>query len=450
MAALLDCLRETVQRHQLLGRDDRVLVAVSGGVDSLVLLHLLRFGVTDFPLHLEAAHFDHRMRSGSGADADWVRGLCRAWEVPVHVGHAGVIPPNEASARAARYSFLENVANEVGATRIATAHHADDQAETVLFRIRRGTGLDGLSGIPVRRGRVVRPLLGASRAEIEAYARAHALTRREDPTNWSRRYARNRIRHDLLPRLEAEAPGVRAALVRLAERAAGYRRAWSRRLAEIEQAVITAEDTAAILLAREKLLEYHPDLRARLLRRFLGRLGDAPGRAGTAALQAFINSGQSGSTIHLKDGLRAEREFDAIRLSRSEPETARFDRSLSIVGSTAGTGQAIIGGRRWVVHWAAAEAGASENSILLDPARIRFPLLVRSWAPGDRIRLPIGSKKLKKLFAEKRWGRLRRQRVPVLVDANREVLWVVGLARAAGVVNEGNGLRVTVRDGQLD
>src|SRR4051812_7461857 len=164
-----------------------LLAAVSGGADSVVLLHLLRFVAEGMGMTVSAAHFDHAMRPDSGADAQWVAGLCAAWDVPLVVGRADGTLRSEGEARDARYAFLEAARAGAGADWIATAHHADDQAETVLFRVLRGTGVAGLAGIaPVDAARrLVRPLLPFRRAELRRYARSHGLRWREDSTNAS-------------------------------------------------------------------------------------------------------------------------------------------------------------------------------------------------------------------------------------------------------------------------
>src|SRR5687767_12137918 len=200
---LIDRFHSTLREYALLPSDGHVLVACSGGLDSVVLLHLFRESAELLGVRVSAAHFDHAMRDDSGADADWVAGLCRAWTIPLLRDRAQQNLRAEADARVARYAFLERAAASAGADRIATGHHADDQAETVLFRLLRGTGLDGLSGIPVRRGQVIRPLLLASREELESYARSHRLSWREDLSNRSLAFARNRIRTGLLPAIEA-------------------------------------------------------------------------------------------------------------------------------------------------------------------------------------------------------------------------------------------------------
>jgi tRNA(Ile)-lysidine synthase len=206
-------------RHRLpalgLDADAHVLVALSGGMDSVVLLHLLRFAAD---ARVTAAHFDHAMRPASDADARWVRGLCTAWGVPLVEARAAEPLRTENDARRARYRFLRDAQAVHNATHLATAHHADDQAETVLFRVLRGTGIAGLAGIPERgEGGLVRPLLPFWRAELRAYARENGVRWRCDPTNSTLGPARNRIRHDLLPRIEKTlAPAARRSLVRLA------------------------------------------------------------------------------------------------------------------------------------------------------------------------------------------------------------------------------------------
>ncbi|HEU0013426.1 MAG TPA: tRNA lysidine(34) synthetase TilS, partial [Longimicrobium sp.] len=224
--------RQNLEALGLTGTDARVLVAVSGGCDSVALLHLLRFGAGPGGPRMLAAHFDHAMRPGSDADARWVAGLCRGWEVPLHAARAETAPATEAEAREARYAFLLRAKEAAGATHVATAHHADDQAETVLFRVLRGTGVAGLAGIPARDGRgIVRPLLPFWRNEVRAYARIHRLRWRTDPTNALLDPARNRIRHELLPLAEAHvAAGARRSLVRLAALAAEEEQAWGARV----------------------------------------------------------------------------------------------------------------------------------------------------------------------------------------------------------------------------
>lgn len=422
-----------VRESGLIAPGDAVLVALSGGLDSVVLLHLLRFLVEDWQLELGAAHFDHRMRPGSEADAEWVAALCRAWGVPLERGAARRSLRSEAAARAARYRFLRAAARRRGAGRLTTAHHADDQAETVLFRILRGTGLSGLRGIPARRGRIVRPLLPFRRAQVEEYAHAAELAWREDPTNRILSFARNRIRHEVLPLLEQVTPGATGALLRLAEHARDAEAAWDAVLEALLPGVIERVTDEAVELARPRLLAYHSSIRARLLRRLLRRYGSVPDRAGTMAALEFISGGASGGQMRLAGGVRLEREFDRIRLRRATRAAPAAPEQPLVIAVPGGAGRARIGGRRVEAHWTSGTGEDVAGAETFDAGSLRFPLELRGWHPGDRIRLPSGSKKLKKLFLERRVGRSERARVPLLVDAGGRILWAVGLARAAGL-----------------
>ena len=420
---------------------DTVVVALSGGVDSVTLLHLLRFPLRRLGLELRAAHLDHAMRPGSAADADWVRGLCAAWDVPLATDRLDPPARSEAVARERRYAFLEGAAPE-GAW-ILTAHHRDDQAETVLFRAARGTGVRGLRGIAPRRGRILRPLLRFGRAEILAYAEAAGLGWRVDPTNRDTALARSRIRHEVLPALERARSGAGKSLARLAERARAWERAWTAALDRLEADAVLDRDPAGTTLARGVLQSYHRDLRARVLRHVLRRYGCTPDRAGTHAALEFISSGPSGGELHLPGGVRLERDFERIRVvaaARSERSDAP-DAPLTIEGPGPGRGRAVVGGRPLEVTWGEAGPGPGAT-VPLDA----LPVTVRGWRPGDRIRFDYGSKKLKKLFAERRLDRRARRRTPVVVDAAGRVLWVVGVARAEGVGEDGEGLEITVAD----
>lgn len=436
-----------LQRSALLDDTRRLVVAVSGGLDSICLLHVLRFGPFDFDL--AAAHYDHAMRAGSAADADWVSGVCTAWRVPLETARAAVAPRSEAAARDLRYAFLQEVAARTDAT-IITAHHADDQAETVLLRMVRGTGLTGLAGIPARRGNVVRPLLPFARRDLRDYASAVGLRWREDVTNQELRYARNRIRHLVLPALEAIRPGAARRIARLADRAADAEAAWQAVVEDAVADVAAARDGAVFVLARDRLLAYHPHVRARVLRHLLSELGHRLDRSGTAAAVEFISFGVSGARLELGSGVRLEREFDRLLLEHARPRPALVDAPLEIRSPKPGSGTFVAGGQRYVANWAPAalDAGVASTASF-DPSSLRFPLALRAWRPGDRIRLPYGSKKLKKLLQERRVGRSRRGRVAVLCDAAGAVLWVVGVARSVDAPPaQGAVFTLTVTDGE--
>jgi tRNA(Ile)-lysidine synthase len=444
-------LAERFARHPrgaaLLRGRTRVLVALSGGLDSICLLHLLRFG--RFPFEVHAAHYDHAMRADSAADAAWVRGLCTAWDVPFTTARAHTAPRGEGAARELRYAFLLEVATQIGADAVITGHHADDQAETVLFRLARGTGLRGLAGIPARRGLILRPLLPFGRDELQAYAAMVGLGWRDDSSNRELRYARNRIRHVVLPALEAAQPGAARRLAGIAQEAAEAEHAWRAIVSAAADAVVSQRDDAGITLARDRLLAYHPHVRARVLRHLLHELGSEPGRAGTRYAAEFISCGASGGRIELPGGIRLEREFERLLLRRVGGSAATLDAPLEIAGAAAGSGRFSTGGHGYVARWAPVSEGTDTGTAAtFDLSSLRFPLVLRGWRPGDRIRLAYGSKKLKKLFLEYRVGRAGRARVPVLCDADGGVLWVVGVARSCEALPaDAEVFTITVMDG---
>ena len=214
--------------ESLLPRSGVLLCAVSGGADSVYLLHKLRELAGETGYVLECAHFNHCLRGAeSDRDEDFVRGLCEALGIRAHFGRGEVAAfaarmglGEEDAARRLRYAFLEETADKIGAIAIATAHTADDNAETMLLNLARGAGLRGLCGIPERRGRIIRPMLGVTRREVEEYLAERGITHVEDSSNARDDYARNRIRHRAVPALLsvnpefAQAAGRAAVLLR--------------------------------------------------------------------------------------------------------------------------------------------------------------------------------------------------------------------------------------------
>ena len=408
--------------------DAPIVVAISGGLDSVALLHLFRFAITQSH-QLHAAHFDHCSRDESAADAQWVSGLCRAWGVPLELGRAKEALMSEESARNARHDFLESVRTRVGEGVVVMAHHADDQAETVLFRMVRGSGLRGLSGMSEYRDPGVwRPLLPFWRDEITLYAQDVCLNWREDPTNREQRFTRNIIRNDVLPEIESRvAPAARRSLVRLADLAREDEEAWLSLLNEVLESLDLEQDREALSLDFKRITEFHGAVRGRILREVARRHGYPLDATGTRLASDFVDSAQSGRQIDLTGGLRLRRDLD--RLVLSTKAVSIVDRPVLISNSQPGSGTALLGGRELLVKWNPAKSLAlmSECLALASP---RFPLTIRARRPGDRIHLTVGTRKLKKLFLEARIPEPERRQVPILVDGVGSVLWIPGVAEA--------------------
>ncbi|MFQ5679668.1 MAG: tRNA lysidine(34) synthetase TilS [Gemmatimonadota bacterium] len=441
--------RRLLERRPFLApRGASLLIAYSGGPDSTALLYLLRAVAEERGLRLHAAHYDHGLRPDSRAEAELVARRARSAGVAAcTIGRpAERLEPHQAAFRAARYAFLAREAARVGASRIATGHQADDQAETVLFRLLRGTGLRGLGGIPPRRGRIVRPLLPFWREEILAYLEGRGIPFLEDPSNRDRRWARSRIRHDLLPALEGAAgPELRRRLVELA---ASARRADRALDAAARRAVRDAvQEEGRIRVARLPLATYDRELRARIVRLLARRLGISLGRGGTRAAVEFIKRGRSGSGVDLAERLQLRREFDLLWLG--PPSAPPRDEVLAIAAPRRGSGSVVIGGHGYLVAWGP-EGGLPKRRFRgagirksgrrgdetetgwtaeLRLARDAFPLRLRGPRPGDRLRLHRGTRKLKRLFNEHRIPLSERPGTVVLEAAGR-LVWVAGIGTA--------------------
>lgn len=392
-----------------------VLVALSGGPDSVALLHLLAELKAPWGWSLVAAHFDHRVRPGGPERVARLRERLVPDGVRLLVGRPErSLDRDHATLRAARYGWLRSAASRIGADRIVTGHQRDDHAETILFRILRGTGNRGLAGIPVRRGKIVRPLLGFTRLELETWLAERGIDPLDDPSNRDPRYARSRLRHRLLPALEAElGGGVSASLVAIG-RVAGRVEDALRQVAERVLASLEAGSPDA----------WPAELRAEALRLAARRRGVrlTESAARTAAVDMLGLT--SGHGLDLGGGLRLERTFDRWSVRAADARApAAPDRPLVIEAPASGEGRLRVGGHHYRVQWregTGTEQGCA--SVALYVPADHYPLSIRAWSPGDRIRLPGGSRKLGRLMSEARVPARERPTVPIVTDVRGRIL----------------------------
>lgn len=449
---LIEALRVLLRvPNPLLEQGDHVLAAVSGGPDSLALLHALGSLRIDIGLlGLSAAHFNHGLR-GQEADDDaaFVAGFCAARGIPCFVGKADIAQEAaqahvsvQQAARAARYAFLARTAQECGASTVATAHTQDDQAETVLLHVLRGTGLDGLRGIPARRGIYVRPLLGVSRAQVEAYCAAHALLPRTDTSNSdTSHYARNRVRHDLLPLLERDYhPGVRSALLRLAQTAsadADFLHAHAQ--AMLGQATMAQSvSPAGLTLSRDSLRALHPALLPRVLRAALAQVRGSTENITHHHLaqvsQALLSPAETAWGMTTPAPLchvivRTDTLILAMPGSAATGADSAYSAHLPLGGSAQmpRAGQCV----QTELRELSALPSPASSTAVFDAQQVHLPSLhVRSWRPGDRLarRGAAGrTQKVQDIFTNAKVPRHLRAQVPIVADQDG-LLWVAGFA----------------------
>jgi tRNA(Ile)-lysidine synthase len=419
-------------------------------MDSTALLHLLRFTPGLPSLALNVIHVDHGLRGTSARDAEWVAGLCRAWDLPLSVVRAEGLRASEEVARDARYAALALARQSAGAQWVALGHHADDQAETVLQRAVRGAGLQGISGMAAfRKPGIWRPLLTFWRAELLEYARAVGLTWLDDESNQDARFTRNAIRLTILPALEAlVAPGARGALVRLADLAREAEDGWAQALPLLMSQLAVQEGSGETTLDADAFMALPTLVQIRVTRAVCDGLGFPLDKTGTQLAAEFISGAKSGRGVALTGGVRLRR--DLARFAFCAPAVVEGDVAVSIPGGQAGSGIARLGGRFLRVEWK--DGGANQNGVGFTVVGPRFPLTVRASQPGDRIELPYGTKKLKKLYLESRVPEPKRGRLPVLVDAKGRVLWIPGIAEAVADASStgGESLEIKVDDAVTD
>lgn len=432
---LADNFLQRLQTDELIQPQERILIALSGGSDSVALLHLLRAVAPSLQLTLVAAHLDHSIRSESGDDLDFVRSLCAQMQIPLLWARVDV--PALASAekvgleeagRLARQTFLLQEAERLGCTTIALGHHRGDQAETLLHHLSRGCGLHGLAGMRQRRGLFVRPLLAYSKAELLAYLAGIGAEFVSDASNEELNFTRNRIRHQLLPLLATLNPRIEATLGDLSFVAAQEDDYWQGEVARLA-GLLVQEDGDNLCLGVADLLRLHPAPRYRLLQQllisFAQKAKKEVGLRHVAALDLLLAAVAPQGEVHLP-GVRAIRRYDQLTLhSQALPALASW--SLEIAGPgryplpTGGALQVEVG---------VTARGEGRDVVEFAADTLAFPWTVRTIQPGDRLRLAgmSGRKRLKDLLMEQKIPREERRSLCVL--AKEEILWVVGIRRS--------------------
>jgi tRNA(Ile)-lysidine synthase len=425
MTLLLDRVRTHLTRARLFAKSGGTIVAVSGGADSVALLDLMNDVAAEWGLSLTVAHADHGIQPVSRSVGRAVRELAERYGLPFELGELGLGPEaSETLARRARYRWLREVQQCRDARYLVTAHHRDDQMETVLLRVLRGSGPAGLAGIPARsRGGLVRPLLPFAKSDLVAYAAARGLRVHDDPANRDPRHARSWVRTVLVPLLtERFGAGVGGDVLRLGRHAAWERRAWDRAL-ELVPDLSLRIGAAGFDVARAALARYDATLAAALLGAAARRAGLVLGPTRAQHLAAFAGK-MSGRRLQLPGGWLAETAFDRLRVFRDVALPPQ-----AVLGS-AGQGRAMFG--EFVVSWEAAPAPEALEragwTTWIGPAGWEL----RSYQAGDRL-VPLGGvghRPVRRLLMEAQVPRGERGRYPVIARGET-ILWIPGICRSA-------------------
>ena len=416
---MLNEIRRAIRRHGMVLPGDTVICEVSGGADSVALLCAMVKLRESLQIRLEAAHVNHHLRGEeSQRDEQFVRQLCSKWQIPLHVAQVQVGPGEkglEAAAREARYAFFYSLSGK-----IATAHTAEDNAETVLMRLTRGTGLQGLCGIPPVNGNVIRPMLTVTRDQVLSFLREQGTDFVHDSSNDSNAFFRNRIRHRVLPLLEKENPRFSLGVSDMAE--------YLRQDRDYLQQEAEKHRDAAV----SELRQLHPAIRNRVLEMQLTAWGMTDiGSVHIKMMNSLVDSENPSARVSFPGGLVAARAYD--KLVRLEDTTSFSPVVLPNPGSVRIPEQKLL-----VTCTPSDTMVSAPDAFTVKP---QGAILLRPRREGDSIRLGGGTKTVKKTFIDKKIPAAQRERLPVAADE----AGVLGIYSIGGNLDRLENTGVTIR-----
>jgi len=453
---LKEKVKQTIKKFGMLSPGNRVVVGVSGGPDSVALLHILKELAPRLKISLSLAHLNHRFRSrDSDRDAEYVQELAlelglpvivESRDVPAFIKKEGLSP--EDGARRARYDFFARAARQIKADTIALGHNADDQAETVLIRLLRGSGREGLGGIPpVRelkpgsRVKIIRPLIEATREEIERYLKENRIKSRLDASNIEPVYLRNRIKLKLLPFLTKYNPNVKSILVRTAQ-ILGEEDRYLEGIVNKHIKRIMKKKREGVTLDIVKLSSLSLPIQRRFLRKSLGLMKGNKLDIHLAHIDDILDllKARGRASLDLPENILVTKEYKKLSLGfKKEKRAPSFDHPLKVPGITKIPEIGLFFQTKVLKEGSRALKKALEKRAYFDYQRIKAPLFLRNREEGDRFQ-PLGMrgrKKLKDFFIDEKIPLKERERTPLLLSG-KEIIWVVGhrISEKAKITNK--------------
>jgi tRNA(Ile)-lysidine synthase len=433
MDSLLVKIEQTNRRHRLFSAGDKILVALSGGPDSVALFHLLCVLAPKYNLTIAAAHIDHGLRISSNADRQFCRMLCKAYGVKFHAKKINIASYSkkhglgiEEAGRNIRYAYFEDLCREHGYNKIATGHTADDSAETFLFNLVRGADLGGLSGIMPKRHNIIRPLIEIEKTELLNFLKTNGLSFRIDKSNLSGKYSRNVIRHELIPLLKKLNPQALKHVATAAEKVRSGHQIIERVTDYLYSVCRLKETDSEIILDLRKLPKYYTSLENWILLRAYFRLTGNQYRPVTELIERAINLKRSGASVRIDSQVVAYKKGDLLVLTKP---IKRFASAKIRPGEKIVLGESGFDLECEVeekVRLAEIMNNHDENRAFID-SHENQNLIVRNIKAGDKFK-PLGMKGVKKIvdyLQDKGVSSIAKAAVPV-VTVDNHIAWVVG------------------------
>jgi len=437
-----------IRQEKMISAGEKIVTALSGGIDSMVMLDLLLRYQKENGGSLVIAHLNHGLRGKeSDRDEDFVKSTASHLNVECYSKKIDLKNPAgnqsnnlQEAARNERYAFFESVADRVKGDKVALGHNADDQAETTLMRIIRGSGINGLGGIPPARGKIIRPILGLSREEIEDYASRKSIPYVQDSSNLNKKYLRNRIRHELIPALRNYNPNISRELSMLTHICRDVESYLNTMAVEaFEKTILHEMDWDGGIFLDLLIFNLQPAaLRGKIINMAFNKLTtDSTGLYSThiVEVEALAKKGESGSSVNLPKGVNAFIEYGKLGFSLwKKGEVEPFSYPLNLEGETFVAELDLTFTSKKVMEVVETER-KNKNTIYLDMNKINAPLIFRNFQNGDRIRIKgmSGRKKLKDLYIDEKVPVRLRRKVPLLT-AGDEILWAVGLRHGGNAI----------------
>jgi tRNA(Ile)-lysidine synthase len=438
MSSFVNNILSTIEKNNMIQRGDTVIIGVSGGADSLCLLHVLNTLKKELNINLYAAHLNHQFRGiEADQDAEFVEQICTDWDIPHTIRSFDVAAyakekglSSEEAGREIRYKLFDEVKEAVNGNKIAVAQNLNDNVETILMRLIRGTGLEGLKGIDAVRNDIIRPLLDQDRQSIEAYCRQNNLEPRVDKTNLQPIYLRNKVRLELIPYLKQRFnPSIEEAVMRLGQVAREENSYLEQQTKELLRSIGQIKDDS-IAIKVDNLKQLHPAMQKRLLRKAVESIAETLNGFEYKHFQGIIElfDKSTGAAIELPKDMKAYISYENLIISKKIENTDKkcyyklkydYDNFIDEINEMLSV--------KFIKSGELSSVPKSFNTIYIDADKVKHDLVVRNREQGD-VFSPIGmkgSKKLKDYFIDKKIPREERDQILLLADGH-EIVWILG------------------------